>query len=76
MTVWLDADQVAERLSISRRSALMLMHEMQHSVISGTVKQRIRVSEGSLEAWMARKSNRLPVADEIRTSSKRKLKRR
>jgi hypothetical protein len=49
---------------------------MPHSVIGGTVKKRIRVSEGSLDAWMAKKSNKLPVADAICTGSKRKLKRR
>ena len=76
MIVWLNADQVAERLSISRRSALALMYQMPHTVISGTVKKRIRVSEGSLDAWMTKKSNKLPVADAVCTGNKRKLKRR
>ena len=76
MIVWLNADQVAERLSVSRRTALAIMYQMPHSVIGGTVRKRIRVSEGSLDAWMTRKSNKLPVADAICTGSKRKLKRR
>ena len=76
MIVWLNADQVADRLNVSRRTALMLMYQMPHSVIGGTVRKRIRVSEGSLDAWMVKKSNKLPVADAIETGSKRKLKRR
>lgn len=74
--IWLNADQVAERLSISRRTALTLMYQMPHSVIGGSVRKRIRVSEGSLDAWMVKKSNKLPMADEIHTGSKRKLQRR
>jgi len=74
--IWLNADQVAERLSISRRTALTLMYQMPHSVIGGTVRKRIRVSEGSLDAWMTKRSNKLPIADAIETGSKRKLKRR
>ena len=76
MIVWLNADQVAERLSVSRRTALAIMYQMPHSVIGGTVRKRIRVSEGSLDAWMTRKSNKLPVANAVCTGSKRKLKRR
>lgn len=75
MTVWLDADMVAERLSVSKRTALAIMHQMPHSVIGGSVRQRIRVSEGTLEAWMVRQSNKLPVIVG-QTGSKRKLKRR
>ena len=76
MIVWLNADQVADRLGISRRTALSLMYQMPHSVIGGTVRKRIRVSEGSLDAWMVKKSNKLPVCDAVATGSKRKLKRR
>lgn len=75
MTVWLDADGVAERLNVSRRTALTIMHEMPHSVISGTVRKRIRVSEGSLEAWMVKQSNALPKVN-VQTGSKRRLDRR
>jgi len=76
MTIWLDADQVAARLSVSRRTAMSLMYQMQHTVIGGTVRKRIRVSEGSLEAWMAKRSNKLPVTCEISTGSNKRLKRR
>jgi hypothetical protein len=76
MIVWLNADQVAERLSVSRRTALTLMYQMPHSVIGGSVKKRIRVSEGSLDAWMVKQSNKLPIADTMQTGSRRKLKRR
>lgn len=76
MIVWLNADQVADRLNVSRRTAMALMYQMPHSVIGGTVRKRIRVSEGSLDAWMVKKSNKLPVADAAKTGSKRKLQRR
>ena len=76
MTVWLNADQVADRLNVSRRTAMMLMYQMPHSVIGGKVRKRIRVSEGSLDAWMVKKSNKLPVVDASKTGSERKLKRR
>ena len=54
---WLTADQVAERLQISRRTALSLMYQMPHSVIGGTTRKRIRVSEESLDMWMMKQSN-------------------
>jgi hypothetical protein len=76
MIVWLNADQVAERLSVSRRTALTLMYQMPHSVIGGSVRKRIRVSEGSLDAWMVKQSNKLPITDTMQTGSRRKLKRR
>lgn len=72
---WLDAGQVAERLNVSRKTAMALMYQMPHSVIGGTVKKRIRVAEENLDAWMLRRSNKLPTAD-LRTGSKRKLQRR
>ena len=75
MTVWLNVEQVAEILNVSRKTALTLMYQMPHSVISGTVRKRIRVSEGSLEAWMMKQSNKVPVVS-IHTGSKRKLERR
>ena len=75
MTVWLNAEQVADRLSVSKRTALSIMYQMPHTVISGSIRKRIRVSEGSLDAWMTRQSNKLPVVS-INTGSKRKLERR
>ena len=76
MTVWLNADQVAARLSVSKRTALSIMYQMNYSVIGGTVRKRIRVSEGSLESWMAKKSNKIPAFENIQTGSKRKIARR
>ena len=76
MTVWLTADQVAARLSISKRTALSLMYQMPHSVIGGTVRKRIRVSESSLDSWMVKRSNKLPVMDPVKTGSKKRLARR
>ena len=76
MTVWMNADQVAERLGVCHRTALKIMYEMPHSVIGGKVKKRIRVSEGSLDAWMLKQSNKLPVMDDVNTGSKKRLKRR
>lgn len=52
--VWLDADAVAARLGVCRKTAVAMMYQMEHSVISGTVRKRIRVSEDALDAWMMR----------------------
>jgi len=76
MTVWLNAEQIADRLSVSRKTALMLMQQMPHSVISGTVRKRIRVSEGSFESWMVKRSSTVPVIKTVSTGSRKKLKRR
>ena len=73
--IWLDADQVSERLRISRKTALALMYQMPHSVIGGTVRKRIRVSEDSLNTWMLKQSNKLPTVS-IAAGSRRKLQRR
>ena len=51
------------------------MYQMQFSVIGGTVKKRIRVSEDALNAWMLKRSNTLPRFS-TGTGSKRKLARR
>ena len=75
MTVWLTAEQVAARLSVSKRTALSLMYQMPHSVIGGTVRKRIRVSESSLDSWMVKRSNKLPITD-MKTGSRKKLARR
>lgn len=76
MSVWLNAEQVAERLSISKRTALSIMYQMPHSIIGGSTRKRIRVSEGSLDAWMLKKSNKPPVMDSVQTGSKKRLARR
>lgn len=76
MTVWLNADQVAERLGIGRRTALSLMNRIPHTVIGGTVKQRIRVSENTLDDWMVKHSVGTPVVSSKATGTKKKLQRR
>ena len=75
MIVWLNPEQVAERLSVSRRTAMALMYQMPHSVIGGTVKKRIRVAEEALDAWMLKRSNGIPNI-QISTGSRKKLTRR
>ena len=76
MIVWLTADQVAERLSVSRRTAMSLMYQMPHSVIGGTVKKRIRVSETALDTWMLKQSNKMPPLESAKTGSKKRITRR
>lgn len=75
MNTWLNADQVAARLGISRKSALALMSRMPHAVISGTERKRIRVSEAQLDAWLMKRSTGKPVSN-ICTGSRKKLARR
>lgn len=75
MSTWLNADQVADRLSVTRRTALALMEQMPHAVISGTERRRIRVSEAALEAWLIKRSTgNQPVS--VSAGSKKRLKRR
>lgn len=50
--VWLDPDGVAERIGVSRKTALKLMNEMPHTNIGGSTRKRIRVSEAGLDEWM------------------------
>lgn len=74
--IWLNADQVASRLSVSRKTALAIMQQMPHSVIGGNVRKRIRVSESTFDAWMVKKSNKPQVMDPVQTGSKKRLARR
>lgn len=76
MTVWLSPEQVAERLGVCRKTALALMHQMPHSVIGGTVKQRIRVSEQNLDLWMAKRSAGDSPVRAVSAGTHRKLERR
>ena len=77
MTVWLGPDDVAQRLGIARRTALNLMNRMPHSVIGGTQRKRIRVSEASLDAWMVKNSSD-PASETVTKTagSRKKLERR
>ena len=76
MTVWLGPDQVAERLGVKRRTAMAMMSQMPHSVISGTERKRVRVSEDMLEAWMAKRSSNITPISIKTVGSKKKLARR
>ena len=75
MTVYLDPNQVAERLGVARRTAMSLMMEMNPIAISGTVRKRYRVTEENLDRWMAKRSVR-PVMGSINKGSRQKLERR
>ena len=75
-TIWLSPDDVADRLGIHRRTAMAMMYQMPHSVIGGTVRQRIRVSEQTFEAWMLKHSSGKPILATVSTGSNRKLGRR
>ena len=74
--VWLDADQVAMRLGIARRTAMSLMAQMPHTVLSGTVRKRIRVSEEALDAWMIKRSTGGRPAASLSGGSRKRLERK
>jgi len=77
MTVWLTPDDVAERLQVGRRTAMSMMAQMPHSVIGGTERKRIRVSEEALDTWMLKHSEGKPVVSNRATAGcRRKLERR
>lgn len=76
MAVWLDADGVAARLGVARRTAMGLMEQMPHSVISGTVRKRVRVSEDALEAWMLKRSSGTAAPVSRNAGTQKKLQRR
>ena len=77
MTVWLNADQVAERIGVHRKTAMAMMLEMNPVAISGNTRKRYRVSEESLERWMMKHSTggKAPVS-RMGAGSGRKLQRR
>jgi len=76
MTVWLTADQVAERIGVARRTALSMMQQMNPVTISGNTRRRIRVSEESLEQWMiAHSTNKRPPVSRA-TGTTRRIARR
>jgi len=74
-TVWLGPDEVAERLGVARRTAISLMYQMPYSVISGTERKRIRVSEETLDSWVMKRTNGKPLVTKS-VGSKRRLERR
>lgn len=76
MIVWLNADQVADRLGIHRKTAMALMMQMNPVAISGNVRKRYRVSEESLDRWMVKHSIGKPPVSSIATGTRKKLQRR
>jgi Tfp pilus assembly protein FimT len=76
MIVLLDADQVAERIGVARRTAMAMMLDMHPVTISGKTRKRIRVSEENLERWMIAHSDGKSSVKSIYTGSKRRLERR
>ena len=76
MSNWLDPGKVSELLNVSRRTAISLMYQMPHSVIGGTERKRIRVTDETLESWMLKHSTGKPVVTSVKTGSKRRLQRR
>lgn len=76
MTVYLDQNQVAERIGVKPRTALALMMEMNPIPICGKTRKRYRVTEENLDRWMAKRMMGKPVTGGIRTGSKKKLERR
>ena len=75
--IWLKPEDVAERLGVARKTALGLMAQMEHSVISGKERKRLRVSEEALDRWMM---GRIPGNEReivpIQAGSKRRIARR
>ena len=71
----LDKKAVANRLKVSEKTAAALMLEMNPVVISGTIRKRYRVTEESLEAWVAKKQ-KLKGLRHIKQGNQRRLERR
>ena len=76
MIIWLNADQIAERLGIHRKTAMALMMEMNPVAISGNVRKRYRVSEDSFNHWMLKRSNGKAIISTAKTGTAKKLQRR
>ena len=76
MTRYLDKFAVAERLGVQPKTAAALMMEMNPIAISGKVRKRYRVTEESLERWVARKTIGKPKNGAYCMGSKRRLERR
>ena len=75
--IWLDKNQLAERLGVHPKTAEKMMMEMHPVPISGKTRKRWRVSEENFEKWMLKRSigGTAPVS-KVGTGSTRKLARR
>ena len=76
MTVWLNKQQIADRLGIHPKTAEVLMMQMHPVAISGTVRKRWRVSEANLDQWMNRQGDGKAVPISKLGGCKKKLARR
>ena len=74
MIRYLDAQQVADRLGVARRTAMSLMMEMNPIAISGKTRMRYRVTEESFDRWMAKRTIGKPVS--VGKGSNKRLERR
>ena len=76
MTRYLDPQQVADRIGVTRRTAMALMLEMNPIVICGKTRRRYRVTEENLERWMLKRMIGKPKTGSISMGGKKKLTRR
>ena len=75
MIRYLDPQEVADRLGVARRTAMALMMEMNPIPICGKTRMRYRVTEESLDRWMAKRTIGKPTVN-ISTGSKKRLERK
>ena len=76
MIRYLDPQEVADRIGVTRRTAMSLMMEMNPIVVCGTVRRRYRVTEENLDRWMAKRMIGKPKTGSIGNGSKKRLERR
>jgi hypothetical protein len=76
MIRYLEPQEVADRLGVTRRTAMSLMMEMNPIPVCGKVRMRYRVTEQSLDQWMAKRMIGRPKTGTNGMGSKRKLERR
>ena len=74
MTRYLDPQEVADRIGVTRRTAMSLMLEMNPIVVCGKTRRRYRVTEESLERWMLKRM--IGKTGSISVGGKKKLTRR
>ena len=76
MKALLDKEAVAYRIGVKPRTAATLMLEMNPVVVSGTVRKQYRVTEESLELWIAKRTIGKPQTGSIKKGSRQRLGRR
>lgn len=74
--VWLNKQQIADRLGIHVKTAEALMMQMHPVAISGNVRKRWRVSEANLEQWMMKQGDGKAVPVNRVCGTSKKLARR